>query len=129
MTKFIKHDKGQLCFKSQSIDWGVFSDFSPSENLVEIEFNTGERKWYDIELFFYDYKVKKNSYIGVATGSLVRFYKIIDIEGRILRGKSFLYARLEYTGSNRKLDIEKDYPLKKEFHEMPPIDEYSELPF
>lgn len=116
-TKFIKNENGQPYLISRSIDWGVFCDYSATENLVEIEDDEGERNWIPTSELFYHYNVREGIYIGLLTGNTVRTYKVTKIEGRQKRKKNYLYATLEFNGGERPL-MKEDYPLDRDHHDL-----------
>ena len=120
IPKFIKREKEKIYLKSKSIpiDFGVFCDYSKTEDLVRIEETTGERVWYNIAPFFWDYPIRVERYIGVAIGSRILTYQITSIEPRTIRGGNLLYALLSPCGSERAFDFKKDYPLNKLDHEL-----------
>lgn len=116
-SKFIKNENGQPFFVSRSIDWAVICDYSPTENLVEIEDTEGERTWLPVSELFYNYNVREGIHIGLLTGNTVRTYKVTSIEGRQKKKKNFLYAKLEFNGGERPLTQE-DIPFSREHHNL-----------
>lgn len=120
MPKFIKREKGGIYLKSKSIpvDFGAFCDYSKTEDLVRIEEITGERAWYDIAPFFWNYPIRVERYIGVAIGNRVLTFQIKSIEPRTVRGSNLLYALLSPCGCERPFNFEKDYPLNKLDHDL-----------
>lgn len=132
IPRIIKHEKGNVYLKSRGMDknCGFFCDYSKTEDLVEIEEPSGERCWLDIAPFFHGYKIKEGKYIGVIVGTNVKTYQIRSIESRQFKGSNYLYALLAPLGTERKLDISKDYPLNKEEHDLAlPFDNKVGLPF
>lgn len=130
--RIIKHEKGKVYLKSRGMDknCGIFCDYSKTEDLVEIEESSGERWWIDIAPFFRNYKIKEGKFIGVAIGTSVKTYQIRSIESRQVRGNSYLYALLFPLGTERQLDISKDFPFNKEEHDLPlPYGNKVGLPF
>lgn len=118
ITKFVKHEKEKLYLKSRPIDFGMFCDYSKTEDLIEIEDHSGERSWYDIAPFFWNYPIREGRCIGIANGNKVRPYMIGAIETRIIRKKSILYASLSPSGEERILDMQADYPLNQLEHKF-----------
>ena len=117
IKKYIRRSQGKVYLKPVTgLTHGQLIDYSEKEDLIRIEWQDGNKGWYDISNFFHGYHIKKGRLIGLMVGSRITVYEIGNIVSKKLRDRNYIYAELLGPFGSRRSSFPHDRPFERENH-------------